>query len=871
MVSNRGTACAAVISAHAPADLAMRYRFGLETQVNVDRNDSGVYNYRIADLTSAEKAQTFDLPAHFDSIGISGHDPVNGVSIGVGFDFDSVAGHKAGLTNDRLQLMRDAVMRQKYIEVRRSTGGAGYHLWVWFDPTDLPKTANRAEHKALARAVLHKMCQDTGHDLEADVDCCGAILWICARRATAENLGLTLVKPSEEPLKDYPQNWREHLSVVKGARKKTKAHTSLSDEAAEVFDDAHQDRPRVPLDPEHRVLIERLAGVGFPATWNQDHNCLVAHTFGLKKIRQQKGLRGLFDTVSDGTDPGQPNCFMFPLSGGAWRAFRFSPGTQECNVWDTSPNGWTTCAVNETPTFERAAICCRGIRSPQKTVDAFLFRRPADVQEMVEALGGTIAFPTFLGDRKLSVREKVGSGLIVEFEHEQSDDAHTDDAWKLGWTKERREWATVVKVDSHAVVLDQSPWMDKLVRHVSQDGRQVSLFSKTAHGWQRHSTDRVRDFLIHKGFDPFWIPNNLGWCAANPWDLVAVPFAPEYPGKRRWNRTGSKLLYQPSTFAGETPYWDMILAHLGGGLDEAVEADDWCKAHDIRTGADYLRWWAAIMVRTPERRLPMIFFYSHPEQNTGKSAFHEALSTLFDQNGFTFADKPLTLSSGFNGELRGKVLCAVEETNIAKSDLAYTRLKSWITSPQIAIYGKGVDGFNDVNYTHWIMTANDPSYLPIEGGDTRIVISEVPPYEGKDVPKDMLLAQLRKENPQFLHQLYSYDISDSAGRHTLPVLVTAEKLARVKSMETYTKFDGLQGIPRKLCEGIIELPKPFTGSASALNEALGEWVQGEAKMTVRGRETAIGRHMKRLIPTLEKQGIALTIETGRHSIYHLAV
>jgi hypothetical protein len=90
-------------------------------------------------------------------------------------------------------------------------------------------------------------------------------------------------------------------------------------------------------------------------------------------------------------------------------------------------------------------------------------------------------------------------------------------------------------------------------------------------------------------------------------------------------------------------------------------------------------------------------------------------------------------------------------------------------------------------------------------------------------------------------------------------------------METYLKFYGIQGIPRKLCEAVIALKKPFTGTANALDIALGDWTGNEGKLNLRGRETAIGRHMKRLQPTLVKEGISLTIETGRHSIYHLAV
>jgi hypothetical protein len=879
MLLTRGQACMPVVTQSAPADLAARYREALETQVNVtphvqlSESSSGgaTYNYRIGGAASAEKPQTFDLLAEFDSIGISGHDPVAGVSLGVGFDFDSVAGHKAGLSDDRLEAMLGAVRQLPYAEVRRSTGGAGYHIWIWFDSANLPRTENRAEHKALARAVLQQMCRDTGHDLAADVDCCGAILWICARRATAENGGLTLVKAAREPLKEIPTNWREHLEVVKGTRRRTRVRADMSDSEADAFDETYQDRPRVPIGAEHRVFADRLGETGFHTSWNQDHGCLVTHTFAIKSLKAKYGLRGVFDTVSEGADPHHPNCFLFPLEDGAWRAFRFTPGTPECKpVWEMSPNGWTTCVVNETPTMERAAVCCRGIVSPHRSGEAFLFRDAADVKEMIEALSGKISFPSFVEDRQLSVRRKDGASLIVEFERQDADDAEVDAAWKLGWTKDKQAWATVVKIESRGAIVDHAPWIDKLVRHVSQDGKQISLFSNTKRGWQQHNTDRVRDFVIYCGTPDFLVSSRLGWCAANPWELVSIPFEREYPGDRRWNRNSAKLYYAPSSFPGTTSYWDMVLNHIGRGLDEAVESDDWCRAHGIETGSDYLRRWASIMIRTPARRLPMLFFYSCPEQNTGKSIFHEGLSTLLDTKGYTFADKALTLQSGFNAELRGAVLCIVEETNIAKSDLAYTRLKAWITGPSLQIHPKGKDSFLDTNFTHWIMTANDPGYLPIEAADTRIIISEVPPYEGEDIAKDVLLGHLRKEGPQFLHQFYSYDISDSAGRHTLPVLFTTEKRTRIEKLQTDAKFDGLEGVPRQLCEAIIAMPKPFSGDATQLNEALGDWDGQQDKKKERSRVTSVGRNMQRLKVTLAKHDISVEIEPGRHSTYHIA-
>jgi hypothetical protein len=871
-----------------PTDLAGRYYAGLETQVNVqqtgeqatDKNGrltpmftdgaSTWYNYRIDSAEDAAKRQTYDLAKYYDSIGISGYDPVRGVAIGAGFDFDSLVGHKAGLSQDRLDALLDALRRLPYVEVRRSTGGSGYHIWVWFDPEALPQVDNRAEHKALARAVLHQMCEETGHDFEADIDCCGSILWICARRATPENQGLSLVREAESPLTDYPRNWREHLEVVKGKRRRTKLHPCLTDEEADAIDDAYRDRPRTPLGTAHRRFIDQLHEVGYDAVWNQDLGCLNTHTYGIKLVKERFGLKGIFDTVSEGNDPAKPNCCMFPLPVGGWRVCRFNEGAREASTWETSPNGWTTCTINETPSLERAALALGGLLGPKKTVEEYLFRETEAVIKLIKALGGALNFPAFVDKRVVRVRKRDANYLIVETDHQESDDAHTDEAWQRGWTKDNKNWAVVVKVDAEPGSGDESPWTDRLVRHVSQQGKQVSLFANTTKGWQQQSTDRVCDFLQYKGFSNWHIPCKLGWCAAHPWELVSIPFESEYPGRRRWNRNGSRLLFEPAARPGETPYWDMVLHHIGRGLDDAVDADEWCQSNAILSGADYLRRWTSIMLQTPARRLPMLFMYSHPEQNTGKSIFHEGLSTLFDENGFTFADKALTLDSGFNAELRGKALCVVEETNVAKSDLAYTRVKAWITRPTVQIHPKGKDAFVEPNYTHWVMTANDAAYLPIEPGDTRIIIWEVTPFEGKEIVKDELLGKLRKEAPLFLQQLFQLNITDSAGRHTLPVLMTAEKAAQIKEVEKVTKFCGLDGTPRMLCEAIIAMPKPFSGNATALNAALGDWDGNAGSKSERSRTTGIGRHMKRLAPVLAQHGISLTIEPGRNSTYHIA-
>ena len=106
---------------------------------------------------------------------------------------------------------------------------------------------------------------------------------------------------------------------------------------------------------------------------------------------------------------------------------------------------------------------------------------------------------------------------------------------------------------------------------------------------------------------------------------------------------------------------------------------------------------------------------------------------LFDEKGFEYGDAALKNAKGFNGELEGKALCAVEETNLANYKEAYIRIKSWVTSPRMQITYKHGTSFTADNYTHWILSTQNIRSIPIEPGDTRIVLWEVTPYEGTDI------------------------------------------------------------------------------------------------------------------------------------------
>ena len=110
----------------------------------------------------------------------------------------------------------------------------------------------------------------------------------------------------------------------------------------------------------------------------------------MKELRDSQegkelGLIGVFETSSEGRNPAQPNCFLFPLTNGGWRVFRFSPGISEANTWSQDGQGWTTCYFNHLPDLAAAAKLRGGMEDPDKA--GFTFQTPEDAIEVAKMLG----------------------------------------------------------------------------------------------------------------------------------------------------------------------------------------------------------------------------------------------------------------------------------------------------------------------------------------------------------------------------------------------------------------------------------------------------------------------------------------------------
>jgi phage/plasmid-associated DNA primase len=206
----------------------------------------------------------------------------------------------------------------------------------------------------------------------------------------------------------------------------------------------------------------------------------------------------------------------------------------------------------------------------------------------------------------------------------------------------------------------------------------------------------------------------------------------------------------------------------------------WASEANIRTGADYLRRWVACAFRDPFQPLPYLFFFG-PE-DSGKSIFYESLQRLVTK-GVAKAERSLT--SEFNGELSGAVICAVEEVDIAKAPGAYAKIKEYSTGRTILIRKMRHDCFTQPNATHWVQTANSARNCPVFPGDTRITMISVNALlKTQKIAKPKLEPLLDREAPHFLYTLMHLELPPMLDRLRLPVVATASKQAAQEDNQT---------------------------------------------------------------------------------------
>jgi Family of unknown function (DUF5906) len=232
--------------------------------------------------------------------------------------------------------------------------------------------------------------------------------------------------------------------------------------------------------------------------------------------------------------------------------------------------------------------------------------------------------------------------------------------------------------------------------------------------------------------------------------------------------------------------------HVGRPLDKYVAEHWWCQLHGIKTGADYLRWWAAALVTHPEWMLPFLAIYRDgvEGQNTGKSFLYRSLEFLFER-GATLAGS--MLMEKYNGQIVGSVLCGVEDINLAESPGVMEKIKKFVESKMVELRIMFMDPVQVANCTHWIYSFNGIRSFPLGEDDSRCVVWQCDRLDpigsnqpNTEIPREELSRLLKQEAPAFLATLLEIGRSlppprSHAGRLFLPVLQTEWRAAVIEA------------------------------------------------------------------------------------------
>jgi hypothetical protein len=786
----------------ANADLVARWGKNMETQLKVAPDNGepvggkqstwsdGInewFNVRIPKKADTEPtfndySLSFPLDVYAEGIGMTGWDWEARRSRHFAYDFDSITGHAKGIGIDDEQLtkVQEAACALPYVEVRRSTGGGGIHLYVYLDDEGIP-SENHTEHAALARCILGMMSAEVNFDFASHIDACGHVMWIWHRKMTAENHGLEIIKSASKRLSmvDLPLNWKDHIEVVKGRRNKIRVN-QITEDDQDPFETLASGRKMIPLDDSHKAQIEALMRSGYTTLWIADHHLLQTHTHALQQLldtsRKELHLIGIFKTISEGHDKGSPNCFLFPLTNGGWRVFRFSPGINEADTWTQSDDGWTTCYFNRYPTLASACKMHEGI---EEEGGGFVFTDINNAIKAADAIGQKLDLdPTTVHERKITLKSHKDGRLIAQVERTKEDTKNN--VTLPGWLEKTGKWVRIfdVKIDQNDEADDTIGKYDSVVRClVSANLEHSGWVTKQNKDWLRQPAGQVKMMLQNLGLPKADAESVMGGAGWQSWRLVNLPFREEYPGDRQWNIDAAQFRFAPIELGDDEvpyhPHWDKIYEHIGTELTSALKDLAWAQRAGIRTGADYLRAWTACAFRCPFEPTPYLFLFG--TENCGKSIFFESLKILVTK-GVVQADHALTSNNDFNGELAGAIICAIEEKDISKSPGAHAKIKTWVTGRTITIRKMRHDAYEQPNSTHWVQTANSRKNCPIFPGDTRIAVINVPDLLSEQIiAKSKMEIELEKEAPHFLYTLMHLELPPVMDRLRIPVVTTESK------------------------------------------------------------------------------------------------
>lgn len=744
----------------------------LETQILVHKGtnetDPGFYEadgetwsnhrwpYRAGtDPQYSDRKLTYDPSKRVARIGTTWWNWETRESVAVAFDIDAADSNHAAGTNQLDEFKLGQVVAKlselPYISIVRSTGGKGVHGYVFFEEGHLPKTQNHNEHTQVCLSVIEKIRLDTGMDLieEKIIDAKGLVLWVWASTSGKDHIGFTPIKEATQKLRsDEIPEWDKITS--------SKKVTS-----------AKGDYAICELDSDHIRILSELEDLGYSYQWRAEHNTAQTHTFALKVLFEKlkndgRPMRGLFETISSGSDPSKPNCYITAKPGGIFKVVRYGNGTIEHKLWSHKDDS-TWCYINQVT--DPFAI----IQRYSLTFDmSSAVLDPEAFGEALSVLGLDFDFPQ---TQIKAVYESANNCIIISAKHSD------DQGVPPGWTKVGKRITARLPIDGNQETRTQNYLgeIDESFRFVIQpDFTSCGWFHRSLRGWIKYDSVGHIARLISQQFGKQATDEVIAMMQNNPWMLGSQPFGPqELPG-REWNLCKAKFACEPSDVCGPHPHFDKILQHLGKGLDQAVREQQWASEWGLEGGADYLRFWITSAVKHPFEPLPYLFFFG--QQGCGKSIFLEMLRMLFP-NSVTDISQALVSESGFNAEAQGKVFCCLEEKDLSgkQAQKAYERIKEWTMAKEVSIHPKGKTPYMAPNTMKFIHNSNSINSIKIDRDDTRVVVVDVPKLHDP-IPKSILEKRLQEEVPFFLRTIMTTEIPPALERCRVPHINTLAKM-----------------------------------------------------------------------------------------------
>jgi hypothetical protein len=488
-------------------------------------------------------------------------------------------------------------------------------------------------------------------------------------------------------------------------------------------------------------------------------------------MHEELKLKGLYSTVSTGSEIGDHNAFMSPTSHSGWIVRRFTKGVQEEKSWDQDKSGYTKCYLNKIPEFKIIARCFNGLEHP---TGGWIFASAKEAQEAANVLGINLNLPEWAFHKRTKLKINKDDRLVAELDFDSSGDIIKGGL--KDYLQEGKHWKKIFDNSTEQLELESNNF-DDIVRHlISTSNDDAGWVIKSHNGiWESNPINHTQKAMQSLGYQSAEVIQILGSCVMRSWKIVNKPFQSEYTGNREWNRGACQFRFAPSTDLDNLNYptWDKLFNHIGKSLDEALLNNEWAKTNGITKGSDYIKLWVASVFQKPEEPTPYLFLYGN--ENSGKSIFHEALSLLVT-NGVKRIDNALLSQSSFNGELANAVICVTEETNLKKNKTALNKIRDWVTSKTITIHAKGETPFDITNTTHYIQCSNPYDACPIMPGDSRITVIYV-----EDIPKEEQIAkrdflkQLEKEAQDILAYFLNIEIPICDERLNISVIESEAK------------------------------------------------------------------------------------------------